>query len=91
MLQISGVGLGILLGPEAWPLLESSLCYSMDIAVGLTSKFNGDENEWSKQHLSEVTLGASLDITFSKPGHDTTQLLERDVVRSTAISDEYGT
>lgn len=71
--------------------MESSLCYSVDIAVGPTSECNGDEDEWSKQHLAEAILGASLDMPFSKPEHDTPQPLEGDVVRPTAISDGFGT
>lgn len=42
-------------------------------------------------NLAEVTLGAALDMPFSKSGRDTTQLLESDVVGSRAIGDEYGT
>lgn len=64
--------------------MESNLCYSVDIAVGPTSEFNVDEDEWSKQHLAEVILGASLGMPFLIPEHDTPQPLQGDVVRPAA-------
>lgn len=67
------------------------MCYSVDIAVGPTSESNVDEDEWSKQNLAEVILGASLDMPFLIPEHDTPQPLKGDVVRPAATGDGFST